>query len=146
MPGKTFQQSAIAEASIDRIWDALNDSKSWESIPGVDRIVDSVVDPEGQLQGFTFESVAAGKKYLGRALPAGREREKMMAWDIETSEVRGRIIVSLSWAEHRTRVDVNLRMESVGVLASVFFPVIASAIDDGFPRAVEDFARGLGEP
>ncbi len=121
----------------------MNDPKSWESIPGVDRILESVVDQEDQLQGFSFESLAAGKRYLGRAIPAGREPEKMMAWDIETSEVRGRIIVSLAGAGEGTRVDVTLRMESVGVLSSVFFPVIAAAIEDGFPRSVDEFAAHL---
>ena len=146
MPSKTFHQSAIADALIDRVWEALNDPKSWESVPGVDRILESLVDHEGQLQGFSFESIAAGKKYLGRAIPAGREHEKMMAWDIDTSEIRGRIIVDLHGADPGTRVDVSLRMESVGVLSSVFFPVIAAAIGEGFPKTVQDFARGLSQP
>jgi carbon monoxide dehydrogenase subunit G len=135
----------MADAVIATVWRALNDPQSWESIPGVDRILESVVDDGGQLQGFSFESVAAGKRYLGRALPAGRESEKMMAWDIETSEIRGRIIVGLQEANPGTRVDVSLRMESVGVLSSVFFPVIASAIGESFPNTVQEFARGLSE-
>jgi hypothetical protein len=146
VPGKTFQQSAIAEAPIARVWGALNNPKSWESVPGVDRIIESVIDTEGELQGFSFESEAAGRKYLGHATPAGREPEKMMAWDIETSEVRGRIVVSLRAEDRGTLVDVKLRMDSVGTLSSIFFPVIAVAVGDGFPRTVEDFARGLGKP
>ena len=43
-------------------------------------------------------------------------------------------------------MDVSLRMESVGVLSSVFFPVIASAIGEGFPRTVQEFALGLSQP
>ena len=146
MPGKTFQQSAIAQARIASVWGALNDPKSWESIPGVDRIVDPVIDPEGQLQGFSFESEAAGRRYLGSATPAGREPEKMMAWDIETSEVRGQIVVILGAADPGTRVEVNLRMDSVSALSTIFFPVIAAAVGDGFPKAVVDFARGLSRP
>jgi carbon monoxide dehydrogenase subunit G len=145
VPSRSFHESAIADAMIASVWGALNDPKSWESIPGVDRIVESVVDPDGQLQGFSFESVAAGKRYLGRALPAGRETEKMMAWDIQTSEVRGRIIVNLQGTDTGTRVDVSLRLESVGVLSSVFFPVIASAIGEGFPKTVQEFALGLSQ-
>jgi len=145
VPSRSFQHSAIAHAPIAKVWEALNDPKSWESVPGVDRILESVIDQEGQLQSFSFESLAAGKRYLGRALPAGREFEKMMAWDIETSEIRGRIIVSLGGTDDGTRVDVMLRLESVGVLSSVFFPVIASAIGDGFPKTVQDFARDLSQ-
>ena len=146
MPSRSFQHTAIADAPIASVWGALNDPKSWESVPGVDRILESVIDQEGQLQSFSFETLAAGKRYLGRALPAGRELEKMMAWDIETSEIQGRIIVGLGVADEGTRVDVMLRLESVGVLSSVFFPVIASAIGDGFPKTVQDFARGLSQP
>ncbi len=145
MPSRSFQHSAIAHAQTPRVWGALNDPKSWESIPGVDRILESVVDQEDQLQGFSFESVAAGKRYLGKAIPAGREPEKMMAWDIETSEVRGRIVVSLAGVDEGTRVDVTLRMESVGVLSSVFFPVIGAALEDGFPRSVEEFSAHLSQ-
>lgn len=145
MPSKSFQQSAVAHAGVEAVWSALNSPESWESVPGVDRILESVVDLEGQLQGFSFETVAAGKRYRGRALPAGRETRKMMAWDIETSEIRGRIIVGLHEAKPGTRVDVSLRMESVGVLSSVFFPVIAAAIGEGFPNTVQEFARGLSQ-
>jgi len=145
VPRRTFQHAAIADAPAVTVWAALNDPKSWESVPGVDRILESVIDQEGQLQRFTFESIAAGKRFLGRASPAGRELEKMMAWDIETSEILGLVIVRLRAIEDATRVDVSLRMDSVGVLSSVFFPVIASAIGDGFPKTVQDFANGLGQ-
>jgi len=146
VPSRTFQHAAVADAPIVTVWGALNDPKSWESVPGVDRILESVIDQEGQLQRFTFESLAAGKRFLGRANPAGRELEKMMAWDIETSEILGLVIVRLRAIDDATRVDVSLRMESVGVLSSVFFPVIASAIGDGFPKTVQDFANGLSQP
>ena len=67
MPSRTFQHSSVATARVARVWEAMNDPKSWESISGVDRVIESVIDPQGHLQGFTFESVAAGKRYLGRA-------------------------------------------------------------------------------
>ena len=121
----------------------MDDPKSWEAISGVDRVLNPVVDAEGHLQGFSFESVAAGKRYLGRARPAGREPQKMVAWDIETSEMRGRVLVGLSPLEGDTRVHVSLRVESVGMLSSIFFPVIATAIGEGFAETVDEFARSL---
>jgi carbon monoxide dehydrogenase subunit G len=128
---------------VARVWAALDDPSSWEAISGVDRVMSPSIDDEGHLQGFAFESVAAGKKYVGQARPAGREPQKMMAWDIETSEMRGRVMVSLAPLEGDTRVHVTLRVESVGMLSAVFFPVIASAVGEGFPETVEDFARTL---
>ncbi len=143
MPSQSFQHSSLAAAPVARVWASLDDPKSWEAISGVDRVLNHLVDEKGHLQGFSFESVAAGKKYIGRATPAGREPQKMVAWDIETSEMRGRVMVSLAPLEGETRVHVTLRAESVGMLSAVFFPVIASAIGEGFPEAVEDFARTL---
>ncbi len=143
MPSQTFQHSSVATAPVARVWAAMDDPKSWEAISGVDRVFDPLVDPEGHLQGFSFESVAAGKQYLGRARPAGREPQKMVAWDIETSEMRGRVVVGLSPMDGDTRVHVSLRVESVGMLSSVFFPVIASAIGEGFAGTVDEFARTL---
>ena len=143
MPSQSFQHSCVAAAPVARVWAALDDPKSWEAISGVDRVMNHRVDEKGHLQGFLFESVAAGKKYEGRATPAGREPQKMMAWDIETSEMRGRVMVSLAPLEGQTRVHVTLRAESIGMLSAVFFPIIASAIGEGFPDAVEEFARTL---
>ena len=145
MPSQSFQHSSIAAAPVARVWAALDDPRSWEAISGVDRVKNPVTDAEGHLKGFSFESVAAGKKYQGRATPAGREPQKMMAWNIETSEMRGRVMVSLAPLERETRVHVTLRAESVGMLSAVFFPVIASAIGEGFPEAVEEFARTLAK-
>jgi hypothetical protein len=53
------------------------------------------------------------------------------------------VMVSLAPLEGDTRVHVTLRVESVGMLSAVFFPVIASAVGEGFPETVEDFARTL---
>jgi carbon monoxide dehydrogenase subunit G len=144
MPRQTFQHSAITPASIESVWKALDDPTTWEAIPGVDRVIDPIVDASGRLHGFSFESVVGGKTYLGEARPAGREEERMMAWDIETSELKGRATVALSHFEESTRVYVRLDVEGVGMLGSVFFPVIASAVGGGFHETVEEFARVLG--
>jgi hypothetical protein len=42
-----------------------------------------------------------------------------------------------------TRVDVHLEVEGVGILGSLFFPVIASAIGSGFAETVEEFVGRL---
>lgn len=143
MPERSFQHAVTTSTSISTVWGALDEPKSWEAIPGVDRVVNPTVDPSGRLRGFSFESVVGGRTYLGRATPAGREHEILMAWDIRTTEIKGRVTVGLNPTDDGTRVFVDLRVEGVGVLGSVFFPVIASAIGGGFVGAVEDFVQGL---
>lgn len=66
-----------------------------------------------------------------------------MAWDIQNSEVRGRTSVDIDGKGEQTLISVTVQVESVGVLSSMFFPVIATAIGRGLPRSVEAFAADL---
>ncbi len=66
-----------------------------------------------------------------------------MAWNIENSEITGVITVILSEDEPNTRITTTLTVESKGLLASMFFSVIAKAIGSGLPRSVEEFAAGF---
>lgn len=104
---------------------------------------DPVIDEEGRLQGFSFDSVAAGKKYVGRATPNRRDEGRLMSWNIENSEVRGVTTVEIGPHQTGTKIMVTLDVESRGLLSGMFFPVIAAAIGHGMPAAVEEFAAGL---
>lgn len=144
VPTETFTHSATTSASVAEVWHALEQPETWEAIGGVDRVLDPVVDEEGKLQGFSFETVAAGSRYMGRATPHSREEGRVMAWKVETSEVQGVIRVESTATESGAEIEVTLTLESVGMLSSMFFPVVAGAIGNGLPKAVEVFARELG--
>jgi hypothetical protein len=144
VPERSFQHAATTSSPIPLVWSALDEPQTWEAVPGVDRVFDPVLNGSGQLMGFAFETIVGGKTHLGRAVPAGRQEKRLMAWDITTTEIRGRVTVGLSPSGDGTRVYVELRVEGVGVLGNLFFPVIASAIGSGFPGTVEDFAERLG--
>ena len=143
MPSQTFQHAATTPASTSSVWTALDLPLTWESVPGVDRVIDPVVDQFGRLRGFQFESAVGGKSYRGQATPAGREEQRLMAWDIRTPEIEGTVTVGLSPSNPGTRVYVSLHVEGTGVLGSLFFPIIASAIGGGFIGTVEDFVSGF---
>jgi hypothetical protein len=143
VPRQTFQHSSTTHAPIEDIWVGLNQPASWESVPGVDRVLEPVVDPDGQLRGFDFETVVGGKTYRGKATPAGREERKLIAWEIRTSELEGQVMVALSAIGDGTRVYVRLHVASAGLLGGLFFPVISSAIGSGFHVTVEDFVEVL---
>ena len=125
------------------VWSALDRPQTWEAIGGVDRVFDPEIDAEGRLQGFSFETVAGGKRYVGVATPHRRVAGEMMAWQIANSEVRGVTSVALSGDEHQTVITVTLEVRSAGFLSSMFFPVIAKAIGSGLPRSVDEFAAAL---
>ncbi len=143
MPSQTFQHSATTHVTIEEIWERLNQPATWEAVPGVDRVYDPIVDANGALRGFDFDSMVGGKTYSGKASPAGREMNKLIAWDIRTAELTGQVMVALSQIGDGTRVYVRLHVGSAGMLGSLFFPIIASAIGGGFNQTVEEFVEIL---
>jgi Polyketide cyclase / dehydrase and lipid transport len=143
MPGQTFQHAAVTSATVSGVWKSLDEPNTWEAIPGVDRVIDPVVDADGRLRGFTFESDVGGRKYLGEATPARREEGRLMAWDIDSSEIKGRVSIEIGPDDDGTNVQVRLDVEGAGMLGSLFFPVIAAAIGGGFSATVEEFVAGL---
>lgn len=143
MPSDTFAHTATASAPVEEVWASLDLPSTWESIGGVDRVFDPSIDGDGKLQGFSFDTVAAGRKYVGLATPHEREEGRLMSWRIKNSEVRGVTRVELASGGASTAITVTLEVESAGLLSGMFFPVIASAIGNGLPRAVDDFAAGF---
>lgn len=133
----------MTSAPLETVWSALDEPGTWEAIGGVQRVFDPQIDDEQRLRGFSFDTVAAGKKYVGRATPNAREEGRLMSWDIANSEVRGVTTVELASAGTNTTITVTLEVHSAGLLSGMFFPVIASAIGNGLPRSVDDFAAGF---
>lgn len=144
MPSQTFSHTATADAPSDQVWAALNEPRTWEQIGGVDRVYDPTIDDQGRLIGFTFDTVAVGKRYAGKATPHQRMEGERISWRIENSEIRGVTTVDLTAEEDRTGITVTLEVEGVGLLSSMFFGVIATAIGNGLGASVEEFAASLG--
>jgi len=144
VPSQTFTHEATTSAPVDEGWEALDRPETWERFGGVDRVYDPVVDANGRLQGFSFDTRAGGKAYKGTAIPHERVEGRRMAWRVENSEVRGITSVEIEPGDEETRIVVRLEVESAGLLSSMFFPVIAGAIGNGLPKAVDDFAADRG--
>lgn len=144
MPSQSFTHRSTTSAPVAEVWSALDRPQTWEAIGGVDRVFDPEIDAQGRLQGFSFETVAGGMRHVGVATPHRRVAGEAMAWQIVNSEVRGVTSVELSGDGHRTVITVTLEVRSVGVLSSMFFPVIAKAIGSGLPKSVDEFAAALG--
>ena len=143
MPKETFSRAATTRAARAEVWKDLDKPETWEGIGGVDKVISPLIDEDGHLRGFSFETAVAGLTYLGKATPNAREEFQLIAWNIENTEVRGVITVQLSDDASGTRVQVTLEVESVGVFASMLFPAIANTIGNGLPQAVDDFAAGF---
>jgi hypothetical protein len=108
MPGQSFQHSAVTPVPVSDAWKSLDEPTTWEAIPGVDRVIDPVVDADGRLRGFSFESDVGGRKYLGKATPARREEGRLIAWDIDSSEITGKVAIEIGTEDQGTKVQVRL--------------------------------------
>lgn len=140
MPSQTFSHASVANASRDVVWASLDRPETWEAISGIDRVFDSTVDGQARLQGFSFDTEVAGKKYRGTATPGRRVEGSAMAWNVSNSEIKGVIDVALTDVANGTEVRVTLDVESASFMSGMFFPVIAGAIGNGLPEAVDVFA------
>jgi hypothetical protein len=143
VPSQTFTTTATAPVPIAEVWASLEKPDTWAAIGGVDRVFEPTIDAEGRLRGFKFETVAGGRKYVGTATPRDREEGRLMAWDITNSEVRGVTRIELASGGASTAITVTLEVESASLMSGLFFPVIAGAICNGLPEAVEVFAANF---
>jgi carbon monoxide dehydrogenase subunit G len=144
VPSQTFTHRSTANVPLEVVWAALERPETWEAIGGADRVFDPRIDEAGRLQGFSFDTMAAGKRYVGSATPRERIDGRRLGWNIQNSEIRGTTTVDVApSANGDTAITVTLEVESAGFLSSMFFPVIAGAIGSGLPRAVDEFAAAL---
>ncbi len=145
MPRETFSHTARVPVPPEDLWPALDAPATWEGITGIDRVLDPIVDEQGRLAGFSFETRIGSVGYRGTAIPRERVEGSAITWDIDGGEIRGVTAVGLTTDGDGTLVGVTLEVESVGMMSTLFFPMIANAIRNGLPHAVEEFARGLGD-
>ncbi len=118
---------------------------TWGEISGVERVHQPVIDDEGKLRGFLFDTVVGGTAYEGKASPRHRDEGQAMAWNLANSQVRGLVHIDLSDAGAGTSMTVGLEIESASFMAGMFFGAIANAVGSGFPETVERLAAGLSE-
>ena len=145
MPQASFRHTAHVEAPTSEVWAALDRPETWNSIPGVERVHQPVIDESGKLRGFSFDTVVGSTTYEGRATPRYRDEGRAVSWDIANSQVRGRIDVEVESANAGTHLTVSLAITSASLLAGMFFGAISRAVTDGFPQMVEDLAGRLGK-
>ncbi len=137
MASQTFTHRAQLASSIETAWDRLQMASTWGDIGGMSEVTDARHDDAGNLLGFAFAAVVAGKRYPGKATTTRSEAPHHMAMDIDTGELRGTIDVRL----HTDPViEVTLSAHSKGLFSAMMFPVIAGAIAGGLPDNVERFA------
>lgn len=143
MPTETLSRTASSPAPTEQVWQALQAPDTWEGIPGIDEVIVPHYDEDGQLAGFDFTTRVGGRSYRGRASRAPGVDGQSMGWKVETPELVGSVMVALQGNADGTDLTVTLTFASVGMMSSMFFPVISGSIGSEFPDAVDRFAREI---
>ncbi|HSJ35356.1 MAG TPA: hypothetical protein VLB85_09910 [Acidimicrobiia bacterium] len=143
MPEASFQHRAVTPAEPGHVWARLQDPQIWATVAGVDDTSDHAHDGP-LLIGFRFATSIAGVTYRGTARVTEARREEAMTLGIRSSELTGAIGVVLGTSPTGTALDVTMRMRPAGIMGTLVFPVVTSAVSNGFVESVENLAIQIG--
>lgn len=142
MPDATYRHRAVAAASLDQVWKHLQDPETWAGVAGVDTTSDHSHDANG-LTGFHFTTSIAGMSYRGSAQVTRSQPTQGMTLAIRSNELTGTIAVDLSDEASGTTLDVTMTMRAAGIIGTMIFPVVTTAVAGGFDESVERLAAGM---
>lgn len=139
-----FSHTVTSPASnLDVAWARMQDPATWATIAGISEVSNPQFDVGGNLTGYLFTAVVAGKEYAGKGEVRLSSRPTDMVVYISTSEIAGHIKASLAPSSHGVRVTVGLDLQTRGLLSGMMFPLITGAIRTALPDQVEQFASNL---
>ncbi|MGI8518744.1 MAG: SRPBCC family protein [Acidimicrobiia bacterium] len=142
MPSQAFSHTAVASVGIEQVWSALQDPETWKEIGGVTEVSNPRFDELGLLA-YDFGLAIAGKDYRGQAKRVEADERRRMVMKIDTNQMDGRIEVDLEPIGEETNVRVGMEIVSRGLMAGLLFPVVSSAVANGFEAAARRFVRSL---
>ena len=162
MPSAEYTHSVTVDTPPDGVWASLQSAETWADIGPVDRVWAPMMD-EGILMGYSWATDIGGRAYEGSARTLEHERPRSLglqptlegtleherpsrfSMELDAGEMAGTIAIVLAENDNGTHLEVSLVIESRGMLSSLFFPAIRSAIGSGFPQQVEGMAAHLGD-
>lgn len=138
MPSDRFTHTTRVPADLATITSSLHDADTWRGIGPIDEIWDA--SHEGaHLASFRWSARAAGKSWKGTAEAVEGAPGDAITLRLKSPEVSGTLAVTLDGSEDGTLLTVTLDARSTGVLAGMFWAVIADTLRGGFARQVEEF-------
>jgi hypothetical protein len=138
MPSDTFSHTVRIDASLQSVAAALQVAATWKGIGPIDEVWDATHEGE-DLTGFRWSARAAGKSWEGTATRSDDHKPGTMILDLDSSEIAGALTVSYATDEGGTALTVDLFARSKGVLAGMFWGVVADALRRGLPGQIEAF-------
>lgn len=140
MPSDTFSHTVTVAASPESVAAALQVASTWKGIGPIDDVWDATHEGS-DLTGFSWSARAAGKSWEGTATRGEETKPGTMTLDLDSSEIAGALTVSYAPDDRGTALTVALFAESKGVLAGMFWGVVADALRRGLPNQIEEFGK-----
>jgi len=138
VPSDTFTHTTNVTAAPDDVYAALQDPETWQGVGPIDSVWEAVSD-EGRLSSFRWSATAAGRSWEGSASRVDGVKPPSMGLALDSPEIAGRITIGLSTNGSGTDLTVTLVARSKGLLAGMFWGVIADALGSGFSGQVDEF-------
>ncbi len=125
------------------MWDALQLPDNWVGVGPIERVFDATFDDSGHLAGYRWEADIAGRHWTGTARARGGEPAERMRLDLQSSEIRATIDVSLSPDAGGTTMTISIDASSQSMLTGLFWGMIEHAIRSSIGDQAEAFGRRL---
>lgn len=140
----TFSHSTALSVAPEVAWQALQDPQTWAAIAGVDEVSDTRYADDGTLAGYNFTVNAGIHTVRGAATTVEADRPVLMRLDIHSTEMAGWVRAIVRGGDVALpELTVTLEMRPKGLLATMFYPLIAQAVGREFPGHVQGFADRL---
>ena len=140
MPSDTFSHTVTVSATPESIYSALQHPDTWRGIGPIDDVWDATHEGD-RLAGFKWSARAAGKSWEGTARRGTDRATGEMTLDLDSSEIAGTIAVTLEPEGDSTALTIKLSARSKGLLAGMFWGVVADTLRKGLPTQVEAFSQ-----
>jgi carbon monoxide dehydrogenase subunit G len=139
MPSGTFSHHVVVAAAPDDVWSRLQEADTWSGIGPIDRVWEATHDGEGVISGYRWSATAAGREWKGTARTTSAVPGEHLTLGLKSSEMRGSLTTEIAPNGNGSHLTVTMKVETVGMLSSLFWGVVRSAMEQGLPRQVEDF-------
>ncbi len=143
MSKATASHKTTVASSRAEVWAALDRPETWNAVAGVERVHQEVIDDQGRLRGFRFDTVVGGRAFESVASPRDRFDERLMSWNITNLHIEGIIRVELEDEADGTGLTVEIELASTSLMSRMLFGTIADGVRRGLPRTVEALASQI---
>jgi carbon monoxide dehydrogenase subunit G len=139
VPSGTFSHAVAVPASPDEVWARLQAADTWSGIGPIDTVWDASHDDDGVIAGYRWSATAAGREWKGTARTASAVPGERLTLGLKSSEMQGTLTTEIAANGHGSHLTVTMKVETVGMLSSLFWGVVRTAMEHGLPKQVEEF-------